>query len=243
MSEVNHTNCSRCKKQKDNPGAMCLRCRERDKKKNKSRFAHRVAAGKCPKCCRRHDRANGKDICEPCLVELRKGYHRRKAKRAGTGKCPQCNRELQPGYKRCETCNGRTRECGKRLKAERIEAGQCVQCGIQKPAGCRFRLCEACKAWHRERNAKLRDEVFAAYGGPVCACCGETCADFLQVDHINNDGAAHRKKHKGKWLYRWLRLQGFPQGFQILCANCNWGKGQCGGVCPHKLIWNAKHAL
>jgi hypothetical protein len=28
--------------------------------------------------------------------------------------------------------------------------------------------------------------------------------------------------------------QGFPDGFQTLCFNCNVGKYKNGGVCPHQ---------
>jgi hypothetical protein len=30
-------------------------------------------------------------------------------------------------------------------------------------------------------------------GVPVCACCGESLIGFLTLDHINGDGAQHRK--------------------------------------------------
>ena len=65
-----------------------------------------------------------------------------------------------------------------------------------------------------------RDEVFKAYGGPKCARCGETDQDVLQIDHIDGGGNQHRKKI-GEPLIRWLHKQGFPSGYQVLCANCN----------------------
>lgn len=83
---------------------------------------------------------------------------------------------------------------------------------------------------------KVREEVLAAYGGR-CACCGETTSEFLTIDHVNNDGAAHRREIGGYGLsiYRWLRREGFPQDgrFQILCHNCNQAKGLY-GTCPHQ---------
>ncbi len=81
------------------------------------------------------------------------------------------------------------------------------------------------------QRGKLRAEVLSAYGSR-CACCGETTPEFLTVDHINNDGAAHRKVIKSK-LYEWLRANSFPKaGFQLLCFNCNCAKG-IHGQCPH----------
>jgi len=82
--------------------------------------------------------------------------------------------------------------------------------------------------------AVLRAETLAAYGGK-CKCCGETEIAFLAIDHVENDGAAHRKEvGKGYAIYRWLKERGFPQqGFQILCANCNYAKWSQ-KVCPHE---------
>jgi len=79
-------------------------------------------------------------------------------------------------------------------------------------------------------------EIYAAYGGAKCNCCGETELKFLTVDHINNDGAAHRKiTGIGNNFFLWLRKNNFPSGFQILCFNCNCGKNVNKGICPHQL--------
>lgn len=71
-----------------------------------------------------------------------------------------------------------------------------------------------------------------------CNCCGESIERFLTIDHINNDGAKHRKEYPEarKDLYKWLINNNFPSGFQVLCFNCNCGKSQNGGICPHKNI-------
>lgn len=92
---------------------------------------------------------------------------------------------------------------------------------------------------HREhdrvRNASLRLETIEAYGG-ACSCCGETQLAFLAIDHINEDGAEHRKLIGGSSsLCRWLKKHGFPKdGFQLLCHNCNMAKSFYGG-CPHRI--------
>jgi len=85
------------------------------------------------------------------------------------------------------------------------------------------------------RYAAYRELVIEAYGGR-CACCGENEVLFLEVDHINNDGRAHRKVigRSAKALVYWLINHGFPDGFQLLCSNCNQGKKRNGGTCPHK---------
>ena len=91
---------------------------------------------------------------------------------------------------------------------------------------------------HREYWIRYKIEVFNAYGGPICHCCGESHLECLSIDHINNDGATHRKEltgdaRNGSNLYTWLRTNGFPPGYQVLCMNCNFAKGHF-GVCPHE---------
>lgn len=79
---------------------------------------------------------------------------------------------------------------------------------------------------------RMRLEIIDHYGG-ACACCGETRYEFLTVDHVNNDGAKHRRETKmGAGICYWLKKNNFPEGFQILCMNCNWAKSRY-GECPH----------
>ena len=96
----------------------------------------------------------------------------------------------------------------------------------------------------RIRRYNLRTEVLCYYGGspPRCGCCGEKEVLFLTLDHINNDGAKHRKELRtstgkmaaGTRTYRWAKENNFPAMFQVLCCNCNFAKWRNKGVCPHK---------
>lgn len=92
------------------------------------------------------------------------------------------------------------------------------------------------RLWDKNRKIRIRNKVLSYYGGvpPKCACCGEMEIKFLSLDHINNDGAKHRReiKSKGNNLYRWIVKNKFPSIFQILCYNCNCAKGFY-GKCPH----------
>lgn len=90
------------------------------------------------------------------------------------------------------------------------------------------------RATQQRHNKKVRAAVLAAYGS-VCACCGETEEKFLSLDHINGGGRKQRKELRktGTAFYSWLCSQGFPDGLQVLCMNCNWAKGIY-GACPHK---------
>lgn len=80
---------------------------------------------------------------------------------------------------------------------------------------------------------KTRETVILHYGGK-CACCGESDIRFLAFDHINNDGAKHRREIGRTTISYWLRKNGYPKGFQVLCHNCNMAKAYY-GTCPHKL--------
>lgn len=83
---------------------------------------------------------------------------------------------------------------------------------------------------------KYRKQAAVKYYGGKCACCGELESVFLTIDHINNDGAEHRRQTNGaaRNIYRWLEANDYPEGFQVLCMNCNFGKHMNGGTCPHK---------
>jgi hypothetical protein len=90
--------------------------------------------------------------------------------------------------------------------------------------------------YNKKYEKKVKDDVFNNYGGYVCSCCGETEKVFLTIDHINGGGTRDRKKYGrgGKFLYRWLRKNGYPEGFRVLCFNCNAGRYINGGICPHE---------
>lgn len=93
---------------------------------------------------------------------------------------------------------------------------------------------------NRAAIGRLRAETYEKYGGARCACCGETEMAFLTLDHVNGGGNRHRKEiggsgsGSGEKIYRWLRDQNYPPGFQVLCWNCNCGRSMNGGICPHK---------
>lgn len=98
---------------------------------------------------------------------------------------------------------------------------------------------DAMRKRRREWSYRLRDIVFAHYGGYLCVCCGETEKSMLTLDHINNDGAKHRRSEPAmRWaahMYAWLIRQKFPPLFQVLCYNCNISKFRNSGTCAHRL--------
>lgn len=102
---------------------------------------------------------------------------------------------------------------------------------IQDPV---WREKERLRSIEKNRDEKLR--VLEAYG-KECACCGETEILFLTIDHIDGNGNEQRRQlgiPGGNAFYRFLRKAGYPQGYQVLCFNCNAGKHLNNGICPHK---------
>ncbi len=75
----------------------------------------------------------------------------------------------------------------------------------------------------RSHKLKLKKEVLLHYAGgvPRCARCEEKNVAFLCMDHVNNDGRAHRRQEKVNKFYEWAKRNGYPPFFQVLCHNCN----------------------
>lgn len=88
-------------------------------------------------------------------------------------------------------------------------------------------LAKACK------KRKERRRICIEHYGGKCACCGEITDEFLSIDHINGDGHKHRKQINRASVYYWLIKNDFPEGFRILCHNCNQAMGIY-GYCPHQ---------
>lgn len=136
-------------------------------------------------------------------------------------------------------------KCRRCLNAERarhatlIRDGLCVSC--MKPARQGKQDCKACAKRAHARYQKIRLEVLSHYcgGTPYCQCrsCRTTFIGFLQMDHRFGGGSKHLNargvKVKGLQLLQWLKQNEYPEGFLVLCANCNGmgGKGT-GTRCP-----------
>lgn len=104
-----------------------------------------------------------------------------------------------------------------------------------RPPEQRQKFLEKQKLWRLATRLRVIDNY--SKGKRRCNCCGEKDIRFLSIDHINNGGNKHKREigtRSSSQLCAWLVKNGFPEGFQILCFNCNCGKG-IHGVCPHKL--------
>lgn len=95
---------------------------------------------------------------------------------------------------------------------------------------------------------RLKYEVLSHYSGkdhPVCSRCGEDDPDVLVLDHINDDGRQEREKLniasrdsnggviRGQRSYEVYKKNGYPEGLQVLCANCNTKKQICKNRSEH----------
>lgn len=127
--------------------------------------------------------------------------------------------------------------------SRRKSAGLCTHCG-KKPHVEGILKCHECadkqkilgKQRYDTRGPAIKIEVMNAYGGCKCigiksdgSQCGESDVDVLALDHINGGGTKHRESlgstGKGGWtFYQYLKNNHFPEGYQVLCMNCNWKK-------------------
>lgn len=88
---------------------------------------------------------------------------------------------------------------------------------------------EYTKVWNNGNRMKVLS--YYSNGKFECVCCGENTLEFLTINHIDGGGRQH-KKSTGGHIYEWLIRNEFPEGFNVLCMNCNFADGMY-GVCPH----------
>ena len=149
------------------------------------------------------------------------------------------------GSKRCTACGEvKTVSAFSRVKNSRAgsdktyPAAYCRSCVAKKRKAWRQREGERYLKYARDRRRKSRIAVLRHYGegSLACACCGEATYEFLALDHIAGNGAEHRRQHPmiGHQLAQWLKTHGFPDGFRVLCHNCNMARG-LHKVCPHEM--------
>lgn len=134
-----------------------------------------------------------------------------------------------------------------RLPLDPLERKCCPRCRQEKPieafylrtGGTRSHAwCKVCNTEHRK--SRFREDRLAALlhysrGDLRCVCCGERTVEFLGLDHVNNDGAAHRREigYGSRPLYTWLRKTGYTyRGLVVSCHNCNMARAMY-GECPH----------
>lgn len=245
--------CARCTKLADDPTRkLCTTCnKELQDTINRKRQAAK-ASGMCIRCYKL-PAIEGKRNCTDCN-EKENTRSKEKTERARRFKrCIACGKEPEPGRKKCTECLAKFVAGHAKWRENKKSKKQCYFCGKDNDRFPKV-YCSVCAGKGRLKRLRDKMDAFNAYGGPICKCCGESILEFLSIDHVNNDGAEHRrqvsrdgegyhKRSKGwskKWLgrgvaiYAWLKRNNYPEGFQVLCMNCNFAKGKF-GYCPHKV--------
>lgn len=102
--------------------------------------------------------------------------------------------------------------------------------------------CKSCMSLYQAIIHNRNKWAVIIHYGRVCSCCKESQIAFLTLDHINGGGNKHRKevtgsKAGGTTFYAWIIKENFPEGYQVLCWNCNAGREVNRGICPHKDQW------
>jgi len=125
---------------------------------------------------------------------------------------------------------------------------KCNKCGISKPETAFYpptgrKTCKKCKNKLTGKTSKqfreILKELVLRHYSPELKCQCPKCPypypgiEFLSIDHINGKGSHGREIRRR--LYQWIKNKGFPDGFQVLCFNCNLAKS-ANGACPHEKI-------
>ncbi len=149
------------------------------------------------------------------------------------GKCKVCGNEASRRASICRNCYF--------SRADRKNVIICAKCNIETKKYVKL-LCISCyridngrkyyanpikrnklKKNRKKYNENKRRLVINSLGGE-CYCCGDKEFHRLTIDHVNNDGAEHRKKLGGdliKMLNDIIR-QNYPRDkYRVACITCN----------------------
>lgn len=81
------------------------------------------------------------------------------------------------------------------------------------------------RAYGKKADEKTKLNILKQYAQsetPSCANCGIDDIRVLCIDHLNNNGREEREKIGfGGTFYQWLKTNDYPEGYQVLCWNCN----------------------
>jgi hypothetical protein len=225
--------CSQCSNLAEPNKRRCLSCLEKSATCSKSRRKSLKATGMCIQCGNQPANTGG-SRCGHCVdtnnAATRRGY----MEQVLDGMCTKCDNPAEIGHTRCKQHLNETITFNHARKAKWKEARLCCTCGGPK-IDQNLAMCQKCRDASAARHHELKLKAFDAYGGCKCACpkCLENNVKLLTLDHINNDGNVHRKAINARSVYRWLKTNNYPPGYQVLCFNCNTGRSLNGGICPH----------
>lgn len=92
----------------------------------------------------------------------------------------------------------------------------------------RYKSTEEYRLTRIQQTIERRLKAIEGYGGK-CVCCEDSRTKYLQLDHVNNDGAEHRRGITStRDMYSWAIRNQFPDTLQLMCANCHFAKSYYG---------------
>jgi len=91
----------------------------------------------------------------------------------------------------------------------------------QKTVPLEYKRYHVNKSYYKARLAAMKN-----YSPDLCCqeCGFDSHLSALSIDHIDGNGANHRRELNGKNIVYWLKDNSYPDGFQVLCMNCNFIK-------------------
>ena len=164
-------------------------------------------------------------------------------------KYPSCKKRTVAPFKLCPDCREYLQKYKAKYRKKEAPPGICSRypdCANEVGA---FRICRRCldsgsasqkrgRPRLRRRAQEVKAEVIGHYGGK-CVCCAVSILEMLNIDHI--DLYSGEGPRAGDKLYRWLKRNGYPEGFRVLCYNCNFCLAMR-GYCPHGSMTQKKAA-
>lgn len=172
--------------------------------------------------------ANGNTHCHEHKEKYRIMRQKRVNRRLAAGLCSKCEEPSVVGFTLCEYHRIYESKSHKTKRLKRLLNGLCTECAVPS----KNRMCIDCRANFNDKAYELKRMTLIKYGG-MCACCGVKDIRLLTIDHINGGGNKHRRMLGHSKIYRWLKQNRYPDGYQVLCWNCNLGKHLNHGICPH----------
>lgn len=222
--------CGTCGETRDAAGSksLCSSCKEKSRLRAARIREEKKASGLCITCGKKPPK-EGSTRCQSCLDRQAADQNKRNKKRQAAGLC-LCGAEPKEGCVLCQSCIDKRSEHSSKLYQERRDEGTCGLCGNEVVEGhtlCQYHIDQA-----KDTRRQAKVEALNAYGGCKCADCGCDDIDILQLDHVNTDGAAHRRdvtfktgEHRtaGYPFYQWLKKNGFPREpeLEVVCPSCN----------------------
>jgi len=207
---------------------MCQKHLEESAHKERVKRERRKNKKLCARCGQNQP-DESKTICEICLDKNREKFNARKMdlyyERRSSKLCVQCGEPTEEHIVYCDDCKEYMQKKD-RDRYEKLRSNNtCVSCGKHSPVQDQV-LCLQCKEIFAKNGKLYREKqkwmIIDHYGGK-CAKCSIDNRDILTIDHIDGGGTQHRKelKKEGTIFYRWIVKNNFPEGFKVLCFNCN----------------------